>query len=213
MKEITIDKLQASHEGIITGNASLLDGRRGKALYMNGFDQLVNFGNQWHSCLGNLTVCCDGFVMAFWLKAHRYDDVGLSDVNYLTSGGHTYLSVGVAVLMQNSKSAVQVRNESVMWSARLISFDINIWNHVAVTWSGTNRGQIYIYVNGNVVAETKLMNNCLQALNDFVLGSVNHVDEFMKMIYAGEMSMDEFQVWDALFDSKAMKDIYENEII
>ena len=50
-------------------------------------------------------------------------------------------------------------------------------------------------------------------LNDFVLGSVNHVDEFMKMIFAVEMSIDTLQVWDALFNSKAMKDIYENEIM
>ena len=216
MEEITRDKLQGSYGGIITGNASLLDGRRGKALYTNGIDQWVNFGNQRHSCLGNLTICCNGFVMAFWLKAHRYDDLR-SDEYYLSSGGHTYLSVGVSVLMQNSKLAAQVRNESVTWTAMMIPVVINIWNHVALTWSGTDGGQLYFYLNGNVVAEdlrgTKMVNNRLKTLNDCVLGSVNHFDEFMKKIFAGEMSMDALQVWDALFDSKAMKDIYKNELI
>ena len=216
MEEITADKLQGSHEGVVTSNASLLEGKSGKALYTNGVDQWVNFGNQRHSCLGNLTVCCNGFVMAFWLKAHRYDGVR-SDEYYLSSGGQTYQSVGVAVLMQNSKLTVEVRNESVTWSARWISFDINIWNHVALTWSRTDGGQLYIYINGNVVAEDlrgmKQVNNGVHTLNDFVLGSSNDADEVMKMEFAGEMSMDELRVWDALFDSKAMKDIYENELI
>ena len=217
MEEIATDKLQDSHEGIVTGDASLLVGKSGKALYTNGVDQWVNFGNQRHSCLGNRTLCCKGFVMAFWLKAYRYDDVGLFDEYYLSSGGQTSQSVGVAVFMQNSKLTVEVRNESVTWSASRISFDINIWNHVALTWSGADGGQLYIYVNGNLVAEnlhgTKQVNNGVKTLNDFVLGSSNFADEVVKMEYAGEMSMDQLRVWDALFDSKAMKDIHENELM
>ena len=155
--------------------------------------------------------------MAFWLKAYRYDDVGLFDEYYLSSGGQTSQSVGVAVLMQNSKLTVEVRNESVTWSASRISFDINIWNHVALTWSGADGGQLHIYVNGKVVAEdlhgTKRVNNRVQRVNDFVFGSSNDADEIMKLQDAGEMSMDELRVWDALFDYKATKDTYKNELI
>ena len=214
---MTTDKLQGSLVGIVTGDASLMGGKRGKALYTNGVDQWINFGNQRHSCLGNLTVCSNGFVMAFWLKAHRYDDVELSDEYYLSSGGQTTQSVGVAVLMQNSKLVVQVRNESVTWTGMMIPIAINIWNHVALTWSGTDGGQLYIYVNGNVVAEdlhgARQVSNQVQHVNDFVLGSSNDAVEITKKADAGEMSMDELRVWDALFDSKAMKDIYENELI
>ena len=60
---------------------------------------------------------------------------------------------------------------------------------------------------------TKQVNNGVKTLNDFVLGSSNFADEVVKMEYAGEMSMDQLRVWDALFDSKAMKDIYENELM
>ena len=216
MEEITADRLQGILEGVVTGAASLVVGKKGKALYTNGVDQWVNFGNQRHRCLGNLTVCHNGFVMALWLKAHRYDDQGISDEYYLSSGGHSDLSVGVCVLMQNSKLVVSVRNESVTWYGRMIPFTINIWNHVALTWSRTGGGQLHVYVNGEQVAEdlygSNILSNRQPAWSDFVIGSVNHPTSHQSL-FAGEMSIDELRIWDAIFDPNEIKQIYENDLM
>ena len=155
--------------------------------------------------------------MALWLKSHRYDDQGISDEYYLSSGGHTDHSVGVVVLMQNSKLAVQVRNESVTWYATMMTpFVINIWNHVALTWSKTGGGRLHVYVNGERVAEdlygSSTVNNRQPTWSDFVIGSVNHPTH-RQNFQAGEMSMDELRIWDGIFDPNEIKQIYENDRI
>ena len=144
MEEVITDKLQGSIEGVVTGSVSLVVGKRGKALYTDGVDQWVNFGNQKHTCLGNLTVCHKGFVMALWLKAHGTDEY------YVSSGGYAVQSVVICVLMKSSKLVAIVRNETIAWYAEMMTlFDRNVWSHVALTWRRAVEGKCTCMSMGN----------------------------------------------------------------
>ena len=96
----------------------------------------------------------------------------------------------------------------------MILFAINICNHVALTWSRTDGGQLHVYVNGDLVAEdvhgSNILSNRQPTWSDFVIGSVNHPTTLQNVL-AGEMSMDELRIWDAIFDRNEIKQIYEND--
>ena len=113
MEEIVGTSLRGSVDGDIHGDVQLVSGKRRKVLYTNGVDQWVDLGNQRSNCMGDLTKCDNGFVMAMWLQMHPYD---LSNRYYITSGGHTRQSMGVALLMQGKQLKVSFRTPSWRWS-------------------------------------------------------------------------------------------------
>ena len=208
MEIISDGILQGSEPGIITGRAGLVNGRHGKALYTNGNDQWVNFGNQRNTCFGNLNACYHGFVMAMWLKVYRHKG---SDEYYLCSGGHTVSSMGIAVLMQNSKLLVSARTDSRSWVPQHVDFEILTWYHVTLTWTVSNGLQLYL--NALLVAgETTgaYVENNQGNWPDFILGTLNTDN---RKLFAGEMSMDELRIWDAVMESSEIMDIYVSDVI
>ena len=103
--------------GNVVGDVELVRGKRGKALYTNGINQRVNLGNQRDSCMGDLSKCNNGLVMAMWLQTHRYtepDETGFytREEYYISSGGHTSHSMGVALLMRVKKIRVIFRTKT-----------------------------------------------------------------------------------------------------
>ena len=139
MDEIVGTSLLGSVDGDIYGDAQLVPGKRNKALYTNGLDQWVDLGNQRSNCMGNLSKCDNGFVMAMWLQMHPYDT---STKYYITSGGHTSRSIGVALLMQGKQLKAGFRTPSWHWSLTYPTQPIpDTWYHVVLTWSATIGGK------------------------------------------------------------------------
>ena len=96
MEKMVDGKLLGPVLGNVVGDVELVRGKRGKALYTNGINQRVNLGNQRDSCMGDLSKCNNGLVMAMWLQTHRYtepDEPGFytREEYYISSGGHTSL--------------------------------------------------------------------------------------------------------------------------
>ena len=183
-------------DGNIFTNITYVTGKQGKALYTNGVDQWVNLGNQRDKCLGNLTVCREGFVIAMWLKMHRGSDY-LHDEYFVTSGGHTKGSVGVACYRSNRGRIVAVfRNETRTWQCRL-PLKKGVWYHIVMTWQKGER--VIFYLNGcieKIVAKgVSEDNNQDGGDNDFVIGSTNR--DSKKSTYTAQMTLDELRVWDA----------------
>ena len=209
MDEIKNGELLGTYFGTIIGDASLMKGKVNKALYTNGIDQWVNVGNHRDKCLGNLSLCSKGFVMALWLNAHTRV-TGRSIEIYINSGGHTMKSVGISLHQKEASLRAAFRNDTKTWFAVISDFESHRWYHVVLAWSG-ERG-LEFYLNG-CLRKTDHMgrnirNNRDSTITDFVFGNANMDGSNA----AGEMTLDEVRVWDADMDEEDVWKIYINDI-
>ena len=211
MDEIKNGKLVGTYPGNNVGDVSLVQGKVNKALYTNGIDQWVNIGNHRDKCLGNLTMCSKGFVMALWLKAHLDVSAGGNEY-YINSGGHTYQSIGMTLLQQNGDLVASFRTESMHWRADVSGFQSQVWYHVVLAWSGERGEQVYLDGCLHQADEGRtLANNQNPIYNDFVFGNANTALNGGSV--AGEMSLDEVRVWDADMDREDVWKMYLADIL
>ena len=197
MDDIAAGVLVGSVNGDIIGGAQLVGGRKGKALNTNGLDQCVDLGNQRDNCMGNLDNCHTTFVVAMWLRMHRYDDPGANnDEYYITSGGHTDRSMGVALLMREKNIRVIFRTASRVWEPSYATEPkLHTWYHVFLSWSNMGGGKIYI--NGVLGGEDRLGTSHVNNLdgttyNKFLLGCKST----SPLSGAGQMTLDDLRIWD-----------------
>ena len=209
MEELVGGELSGSVPGDIIGDIKLIRGVRGQALYVNGLDQRVDLGNQRHNCMGDLRKCHDGFVIAMWLRMHRYDEPGLSnDEYYISSGGHTLNSIGIALFMRERRSGASFRTETRVWAVYCnTDSGLYIWYHVVLTWSFTSGGKVYI--NGVLVGhdhdgQSVINNRMGNTYVNFILGDVNSNPP----MNPGEMTIDELRIWDAVTDDRWVWTLY-----
>ena len=200
MDKLSGGLLLGSVDGSLIGGVQLVGGKKGKAIYTNGLDQWVNLGNQRANCMGNIENCNQGFVMIMWLRIHRYDDPGAyNDEYYITNGGHTERSMGVALLMREKNIVVYFRTASKVWE---LTYDtvptLDTWYHVTMTWSLRYGGKIYI--NGMLGGEDNLGTNHVSNLDGnthttLLLGC----DSTSPPDGAAQMTLDELRVFDIEF--------------
>ena len=213
MEQIFGEVLSGSIQGAVIGDVKLIRGVRGQALYVNGIDQRVNLGNQRHSCMGDLRKCNNGFVMAMWLQMHKYDEPGpYNDEYYISNGGHTMKSIGIALLMREKQLLAMFRTETRLWEVYYGNgFSLHTWYHVVLTWSTTSGG--YIYINGalashNQQGQSLTSNREGDAFTNFILGDANTNPPSDP----GEMTLDELRIWDTDMDEQGAWSLYAAEM-
>ena len=93
-------------------------------------DQYVDYGNQRDRCLGSLSECPDGITISFWIKLGFHAD----NVQhyYISSGGQTVASHGIAVFTK--ENSLQVYYRSLQDILRLILDDIKQGLCALVCW-------------------------------------------------------------------------------
>ena len=209
MEEVIGGELSGSIPGAVIGDAKLIRGVRSQALYVNGLDQRVDLGDQRHNCMGDLNKCNRGFVMAMWLRIHRYDGPGgLNDAYYISNGGHTSKSMGVALLMREQRLLVMFRTENRLWKVYYENdVSLHAWYHVVLTWSITSGGNVYI--NGalaghNQGGQSGFYNREGNTFINFVLGDNNQNPPQQP----GEMTLDELRIWDIITDDQWIWELY-----
>ena len=214
MEQIVGGQLSGSVTGVVVGDVELVPGKQGNALYVNGLNQKVNLGNQRHNCMGDLSKCTNGFVMAMWLQMHQYDDPGqYTDEYYITNGGHTKNAIGVALLMRERKMLAMFRTETRYWENSYDKdFSLNTWYHVVLVWNTTSGSKVY--VNGALRIHNQggmsLNNNQnSNGFSDFVLGD-NNGDATDK---AGEMTLDELRIWNIVIDDQEVWKLYVADVM
>ena len=200
MDEIVGGSLSGTVLGALNGDVQLVGGRRSKALYTNGVDQWVDLGNQRDNCMGDLEKCNTGFVMAMWLKLHRYEEaetgIGINEY-YITNGGHTRRSKGVALIRIEKKFVVNFRTPSWLWTLTTNSeIVLHTWYHVVLAWYATDGGKIYL--NGIIDGEdphgaSVTSNRDGDTYTKFILGCENVAPPKL----AGKMTLDELRIWDS----------------
>ena len=197
--------LVGSYSGILVGDIALVPGKVNKALFTNGIDQWVNIGNHRDKCLGDLTRCTEGFVMALWLKPHLHDGKEF----YVNSGGHSVHSVGMSLHCLNGDFITRFKNGTTAWRIRISDIVSDVWMHVVLTW--TRHASARIYLNGCLSGQHMGIPEIgSHGYNDFVFG---HRNNFLgKNTHTAEMILDEVRVWDADMDEESVWEIYAADV-
>ena len=214
MEQIVGGELSGSVMGTVVDDVKLVPGKQRKALYVNGLNQKVNLGNQRHNCMGDLSKCTNGFVMAMWLQMHKYDDPGqYTDEYYISNGGQTKNAIGVALLMRERKMLTMFRTESRYWKNYYDQeFSLNTWYHVVLVWNTTFGSKVY--VNGalrshNLDGVSMDSNPNGNGHLDFMLGDYNGSGDG----YPGEMTLDELRIWDVVIDDQEVWTLYVADVM
>ncbi|KAL8587816.1 hypothetical protein ACOMHN_021034 [Nucella lapillus] len=133
-------------DSLVQGGARLVPGVRGQALLLDGRSQWLRVTGADHrrECFGDLARCDKGYYMGLWMQ---FRGVGYQKGVYLSNGGHSSSSHGVALLYSKGRlEAVFKMANGREWTTEARDVVEGRWYHVAVTWS-QNRG-LFVYVNG-----------------------------------------------------------------
>ncbi len=131
----------------IHGNPNIVThAKSGSAHYLNGVDQWVDLGNHRYKCLGNLEQCPNGFTIALWLKMGTKSATG-TILFYMSSGGHTYASHGIAMYRKSNFLGASFRTKIKRWScSKLMTISDGVWYHLTLTWKEDNG--VKFFLNG-----------------------------------------------------------------
>lgn len=101
--------------------------------------QWIDLGFHTDTCLGNLTLCDDGFTFATFFKSN--EPYPKHDQSLFTNGQYNTHSSGITLIIYIVRSTSLSINWSVFWNGKTITFNNwmtinndNNWHHAAVTW-------------------------------------------------------------------------------
>jgi hypothetical protein len=128
-----------------------------------------------------------------WLN---FKNPGYNQAVYMTNGGHTTESHGVAMLYRNGHLAFHFRKkDGTEWRVNSHNVLPSQWYHVGTTWSKEHG--LRLYINGDLVdSDTNPVVRSPEAVtdyfNEFYIGRPN---DGQRPRQSGFMFMDEFHFW------------------
>ena len=143
-----------------------------------------------------------GYTLSFWVNFVRPDsllDVSSDEFVYMSNGGHSNISHGVAMLY-NGRGRLEMRfkqKDGKEWRVKAEDVLPSKWYHMAASWDA--RDGLTLYVNGDR-ADTDILPHVRSAraaggpaaLNDFVIGRANDATWVLEK---HTMLIDEFNFW------------------
>ena len=162
--------------GVLHGGASVIHGKFGTALRINGNKQYVDYGSHLDECYHNPDKCTDGVTFALWLNVHAYNSI------ILDTGGMRSYSFGYWLLITSDGSIkVSVKDELMYHQYVAPDFPLNEWVHVLFTWTPSGTGLIHLYING---CDADATNDNGYAYNLARFSTITHTFKFV--LGAGE---------------------------
>ena len=119
----------------LNGGPSLVWGKIGAALNLNGNGQYADFGNQAKTCFGNLNLCRHGIHWATWFHAGQ-----LKNNMELISTGEN----GMRIWYANEQLHFSFKTTTREWNLSTKNFDPNNWQFLEISWSEQNGIQVYV---------------------------------------------------------------------
>ncbi len=195
----TIDNneiLVGSISGTMYAQPTLVAGKRGNALYFNGVDQWVNFGDQRNTCFGNLEQCPDGYSLIHWIKLGTKSAIGKT-LFYYSNGGQTSSSHGITLFRKGNILGTTFSTRSMEWKGYdLMEVSDEVWYHIGFTWHPDTG--VTFFLNGCQTEPLQPFNVKSRSLastphNDFTLGTPNNQLNVNGMM--GEFYVDELEIF------------------
>ena len=182
--------LVGSIDGAVTGGASLVPGKHGSALSLNGIDAVVAYGRHTDQCFHLPEKCTMGSTYAYWLRYRTPTSLAvILDSGGLYSPSHGFAfgidKNGIMFLM-----AIDLTHE-YLFEAYI--GNPNHWLYIVHTWSTSS--SFNLFLNGCIVGASKKDKspryNALAWSTDFGIG------ESVEMsIDRADMDLDNLLAWD-----------------
>ena len=191
--------------GVIWGGATIISGKVGSALSLNGNNQYVDYGFHLDKCYHNPDMCRDGVTYSMWLNMHAYNGV------ILNSGATFSAGFGYYILVTSGREIkISVKTTTMYYQYMAPDFPLNEWVHVVFTWSLSNTGLIHLYINGcdadatNGYAYNMARFVSLTLTGKFQLGTGSFNDVFL----FADADIDELIFWNQVLQPLEVSQLY-----
>ena len=197
MDDTNVGVLHGSIDGELRGGASIIPGKFGSALTLNGNGHYVDYGYHLDKCFHNPTMCRGGATYSLWLNVHAYNSM------ILNSGGADSAALGYYIMITSGpKFRISVKTKTTYHQYTAPEFPLNEWVHIVFTWVPSNIGLIHLYINGcdaDVTNEKGYAYNVVRVKPisktfKFILGK----GRFYRRTYAAFADIDELVFWDQI---------------
>ena len=195
MEEIENGNLIGSVNGTVVGNAALVVGKKGLALYTDGVNQYVDFGYQGDTCLGSISLCAYGWVTAFWVRP-------VDDSSGTIMDSRTYAYERVVIFVHNFILQAYLSSPNRQWEVALGLPSRHNWIHIVLTWQPCSDMKLYIDGNLATTRAASSLNPSTNAVPRFVLGA----NTILRNNY--NMTLDELRVWDAVMSDEEVGTLF-----
>ena len=184
------ENVTGSIDGTIQGGASLVPGKHGSALSLNGIDGRVYYGMHLNECFHLPEMCTTGSTFAYWLRYRTPNNEAV----ILDSGGMYLYSHGYTVRIDNtSELHVQVNDASTYYDTIAYLYGPDNWLFIVHTWSPSSGINIYLngcIMNGQGKAKGPRTNNVTESF-PFMIGEAV-ADNPLR----ADMDLDNLMAWD-----------------
>ena len=148
--------------------------------------------------------------MAYWVK---FEDLPEGEVVYLSNGGHTEESHGVAMIYDKGQLEFRYRRkDGTEWRARSDDVLPGRWYHVITTWDEKNGLSLYVdgeFVSSDLSPQVISPRRVTYDYSDFLIGRGNDDTSTGSPISDRTMLLDEFNFWSKHMTAQEIKDIGE----
>ena len=194
MEKVENGKLFGSISGVVNGDASVVLGKKGLALYTNGVNQSVDFLYHGKTCFSYFPLCTHGWVVAFWVQPKNSKHSVVMDTRDGTFHGVTIVSIDGhfnALFVTRGKSWVvsAVRPQG--------------WVHVVITWQQCYATKLYF--NGAMVdiyTHPYIAPEPIEHFQQLVVGA----DYLHAVGFHGKL--DELRIWDTVMSDGEVSALY-----
>ena len=132
--------LLGSIPGAVMGGATVIAGRVGEALHLNGINQNVNFGPYTPACFRTIHMCPDGVTWAMWLKLE-----GDSHSVILDTGAYYSSSLGYSIVRRTGGVfRVLYSNLTHAHALDLTHWRLGQWVHLAFVLYPASWADMYL---------------------------------------------------------------------
>ena len=199
MDEIQGSTLVGSINGNLPSSATIVPGQVAGALYTNGVDQVVNYGNHRTQCYHQPDKCTDGVTFSMWLKI-----MSSTESLILDCGGFSVKSIGYAMRrMSHGLFMVTVVDQTHRSTTHISQWKLDEWVHLVATYELSNG--VLLYMNGCPLGfqhPPRPRTHSITYLPDFVIGGSASGEK------RAEMEMDNMLIWHQVLVGEEVWQIY-----
>ena len=200
MDEIQGSTLVGSINGNLPSSATIVSGKVKGALYTNGLNQVVNYGNHRTQCYHQPDMCTEGVTFSMWLKIMSSKESVILDC-----GGFHGSAIGYAMRRQASgKFRVGVIERTHMSISDILQWKLDEWAHLVMTYEFS--AGVLLYMNGCQLGlqwPRKTRSRPISFLPDFFIGGASYISTMN-----AKMAKDNMLIWHQILDGEEVWQLY-----
>ena len=200
MDEIQGSTLMGSINGNLLSSASIVPGKVGGALFTNGVNQRVNYGNHRTQCYHQPDMCTGGVTFSLWLKI-----MSSAESVILDCGGFHASAIGYAMRRQSSgRFRVAVIDRTHMDKTDILQWKLDEWAHLVMTYDLS--AGVLLYMNGcqlGLQQPRETRSTPVSFLPDFFIGGASYISTMN-----AKMEMDNMLIWHQALNGEEVWQLY-----